>query len=229
MTVNIMLPRAKEIPSFKAKDPISALTHFIAFIMCIIASPVLMMKGASDNLSSVELLSLSIFALSTIFLYGASSCYHGFNIGEKKNKVLRKIDHAMIGVLVAGTYTPLCIISLRNVGGIRMMSFVWILALLALVIKLFWINCPKWVSSVIYLLMGWACAPSLGSIYHTLPSGGFRLLFLGGITYTIGALIYAMKLPFLEKNKYFKSHEIFHLFIMGGTLFHYAMIYLYIA
>ena len=229
MTINIMLPRAKEITSFEAKDPISALTHFIAFIMCIIASPILLMKGASDHLGSVELLSLSIFSLSTIFLYGASSCYHGFNIGDKKNKILRKIDHAMIGFLVAGTYTPLCIISLRSVGGISLMCYVWVLALLALVIKLFWINCPKWVSSVIYLLMGWACAPSLGVIYNTLPSGGFRLLLLGGITYTIGALIYAMKIPFLERNRHFKSHEIFHLFIMGGTLFHYAMIYLYIA
>lgn len=229
MTVNIMLPKAKEMPAFRAKDPVSALTHFVSFIIAIIASPILLMKGAYDGLGMVELLSLSVFALSTIFLYGASSCYHGFNIGEKKNKVLRKIDHAMIGILVAGTYTPLCVISLRQVGGIRMMVFVWVLALSALVMKLFWINCPKWVSSVIYLLMGWACAPSLGNIYHTLPSGGFRLLLLGGITYTIGALIYAMKIPALEKNKNFRSHELFHLFIMGGTLFHYGMIYLYIA
>lgn len=229
MTVNIMLPQAKEIPSFKAKDPISALTHFIAFIACIIASPILLMKGSMDGLGGVELLSLSIFALSTIFLYGASSCYHGFNIGEKKNKVLRKIDHAMIGILVAGTYTPLCVIALKDVGGIRLMSFVWLLAVSALILKLFWINCPKWVSSVIYLLMGWACAPSLGNIYRTLPPRGFTLLLLGGITYTIGALIYTMKIPALEKNKNFRSHELFHLFIMGGTLFHYAMIYLFVA
>lgn len=229
MTVNIMLPRAKEIPFFKVKDPISALTHFVAFILCIIASPLLLVKGASDNKSIIELLSLSVFALSTIFLYGASTCYHSFNIGEKRNKILRKIDHAMIGILVAGTYTPLCLISLRDVDGVRLMSFVWILALSALVLKLFWINCPKWMSSVIYLLMGWACAPSLGSIYRTLPEGGFRLLLLGGITYTIGALIYAMRIRALERNKNFKSHEIFHLFIMGGTLFHYLMIYLYVA
>ena len=229
MTVNIMLPRTREIPSFRAKDPMSALTHFIAFILCIVASPFLMMKGASDNRSSLELFSLSIFALSTIFLYGASSCYHGFNIGVKRNKILRKIDHAMIGILVAGTYTPLCIISLRNVGGMKLMGFVWILAISALVLKLFWINCPKWVSSVLYLLMGWACAPSLGSIYRTLPSMGFALLVLGGAAYTVGALIYALKIPMFEKNKYFKSHEIFHLFIMAGTLFHYLMIYNYCA
>ena len=229
MTINIMLPKAQEIPSFRAKDPVSALTHFIAFLLSVFASPFLLMKGASDGLKTVELMSLAVFSLSTILLYGASSSYHGFNLGEKRNRILRKLDHAMIGILVAGTYTPLCIISLRNVGGMKLMGFVWILAISALVLKLFWINCPKWVSSVLYLLMGWACAPSLGSIYRTLPSMGFVLLVLGGAAYTVGALIYALKIPMFEKNKYFKSHEIFHLFIMAGTLFHYLMIYNYCA
>ncbi|MGN1164368.1 MAG: hemolysin III family protein [Candidatus Ornithospirochaeta sp.] len=229
MTVNIMIPKGREIPTFRVKDPISTLTHFIAFVISIVAAPILLMKGAMDGKSLVELLSLAVFSLSMIFLYGASSSYHAFNLGEKKNIVLRKIDHAMIGVLVAGTYTPLCVISLRSQGGLVLLSYVWALSLGALVLKLFWINCPKWVSSVLYLLMGWACAPSLGKIYRALTPGGFRLLLLGGITYTIGALIYAMKIPALEKNKNFRSHELFHLFIMGGTLFQYLSIYFYSA
>lgn len=229
MTINIMLGKTTEVPSFRAKDPISALTHFIAFFLCIVALPFLLLKGSRDGLGNLEMFSLSVFALSTIFLYGASSSYHGFNLGEKKNRVLRKIDHAMIGILVAGTYTPLCLISLREIGGLRILATVWTLAISALVLKLFWINCPKWISSILYLLMGWTCAPSLGKIYAILQGGGFKLLLLGGITYTIGALIYAMKIPSLEKNKNFRSHELFHLFIMGGTLFHYMMIYLYVA
>lgn len=229
MTVNIMLPRTIETPSFKAKDPVSALTHFIAFIAAIVAAPLLIMKGASHSLSPLSLFSLMVFSLSTIFLYGASSSYHGFNLGERKNRILRKLDHAMIGILVAGTYTPLCLITLRNAGGMAMLITVWSLAVASLVMKLFWITCPKWVSSVIYLLMGWVCAPSLGKVYSALTPGGFRLLLLGGITYSIGALIYAMKIPALEKNRNFRSHELFHLFIMGGTLFHYALIYFFVA
>ena len=229
MTINIMLPKAQEIPSFRAKDPVSALTHFIAFLLSVFASPFLLMKGASDGLKTVELMSLAIFSLSTILLYGASSSYHGFNLGEKRNRILRKLDHAMIGILVAGTYTPLCMISLRNEGGMAMLIVVWALAISALVMKIFWITCPKWVSSLMYLLMGWVCAPNLRRIYSTLSGGGFRLLLLGGITYSIGAVIYAMKIPQLEKNRNFRSHELFHLFIMGGTLFHFLMIYFFIA
>ena len=135
----------------------------------------------------------------------------------------------MIGILVAGTYTPLCMISLRHEGGMTMLIVVWALAISALVMKIFWITCPKWVSSLMYLLMGWVCAPNLGRIYSTLAGGGFRLLLLGGITYSIGAVIYAMKIPQLEKNRNFRSHELFHLFIMGGTLFHFLMIYFFIA
>ena len=225
MTVNIMIPKGREIPTFRVKDPISALTHFIAFIMSIIAAPALLMKGALDQRSSVELLSLAVFSLSMIFLYGASSSYHAFNLGEKKNVILRKIDHAMIGILVAGTYTPLCVISLRKEGGLLLLAYVWTLALGALTLKLFWINCPKWISSFLYLLMGWACAPTLGKMYRLLTPPGFRLLLLGGITYSIGALVYAMKIPSLEKNRNFRSHELFHLFIMGGTLLQFLSIY----
>ena len=110
-----------------------------------------------------------------------------------------------------------------------MLIVVWALAISALVMKIFWITCPKWVSSLMYLLMGWVCAPNLGRMYSALSGGGFRLLLLGGITYSIGAVIYAMKIPQLEKNRNFRSHELFHLFIMGGTLFHFLMIYFFIA
>ncbi len=230
MVINIMVPQKEELPSFAVKDKLSALSHFLGFILAIIATPVLLIKGAMDKKSLVELISYSIFALSMVLLYGASSSYHSFNLGDEgKNRRLRKFDHMMIPVLIAGTYTPLCVTTLHNNGGIILLSAIWILAFLSILFKAFWITCPRFVSSVIYIAMGWAVAPYLKVLYTLLTPSGFRLLLLGGIVYTAGGIIYASKLPLLEKNRNFKSHELFHLFVVAGTIFHYMMIYSYVA
>ncbi len=229
MVINIMVPQTKEKPHFIVKDRLSALSHFLGFIASIILSPVLLIKGALDSRSLVELVSYSVFTFSMILLYGASSAYHSFNLGNEKNRRLRKLDHMSISVLIAGTYTPLCVTTLRNCGGIKLLAVIWTLALLSIIFKAYWVTCPKFVSSVIYIAMGWACAPYLSRLYTLLTSGGFRMLLLGGIFYTAGGIIYACRIPVLERNREFRSHELFHLFILAGTLFHYLMIYLYIA
>lgn len=230
MVVNIMVPQTNEICSFKAKDRLSALSHFIGFVAAIIATPLLVIKGAVDSRSLVELISYAVFALSMVVLYGASTAYHSFDLGDKgKNRRLRKLDHMMIPVLIAGTYTPLCVTTLRDKGGMLLLAIIWALALFSVIFKAFWVTCPKFVSSIIYLGMGWACAPYLTRLYALLTRGGFRFLLLGGIAYTAGGIIYASRIPALEKNREFRSHELFHLFILAGTLFHYLMIYLYVA
>ena len=229
MVINIMVPQAKEMPHFTVKDRLSALSHFIGFIFSIILAPVLLIKGASDSKSLVELISYAIFTFSMILLYGASSAYHSFNLGDEKNRRLKKLDHMSISVLIAGTYTPLCVTTLRDYGGIRLLSVIWTLAFLSILFKAYWVTCPKFISSVIYIAMGWACAPYLSRLHTLLSSGGFRMLLLGGIFYTAGGIIYACRIPALEKNREFRSHELFHLFILAGSLFHYLMIYLYIA
>ena len=138
------------------KDPGSALTHFIGMILAGLAATPLLVLAAKDG-GRYAVPALAIFAASMILLYGASTTYHTFNISEKVNKVLRKIDHMMIFILIAGSYTPICVIPLRDTVGIPLLILVWAVAIAGMLIKAFWITCPKWFSSTIYIAMGWLC------------------------------------------------------------------------
>ena len=165
-----------------------------------------------------------------ILLYLASTIYHTLNISEKVNRRLRKFDHMMIYLLIAGTYTPICTIALGDTVGISLLIIIWTLAIIGIVITGFFINCPKWISSVIYIAMGWICVLAFTKIINSLPSAAFNWLLAGGIIYTIGGVIYALKLPlFNKRHKYFGSHELFHLFVMGGSFCHFILMYRYIA
>ena len=168
--------------------------------------------------------------LSMICLYGASTLYHTLNISPVINKRLRKLDHMMIFVLIAGTYTPVCLIVLGDHTGWNLLGLVWGIALVGIIINALWITCPKWFSSLIYIAMGWVCILAISKIIAALPAGGFAWLLAGGIIYTAGGIIYALKLPiFNSRHRYFGSHEIFHLFVMGGSLCHYMMMYQFVA
>ena len=217
------------IMELKIKDPGSALTHFIAMLTAMVAATPLLIKAASVP-GTMHLKALSVFIVSMILLYAASTVYHTFDISEHVNKILRKIDHMMIFILIAGTYTPVCLIVLGNKSGYRMLSLVWGIAIVGIIINALWINCPKWFSSVIYIAMGWVCIMAIRQIVAALTPAAFTLLLAGGIIYTIGGVIYALKLPiFNSKHKNFGSHEIFHLFVMGGSFCHYMMMYGYVA
>lgn len=210
------------------KEPGSALTHMIGIVFAGIAAVPLLMKGAHSG-SAVHLASLSIFITSMILLYTASTIYHSLDLSEKVNKVLKKIDHMMIFILIAGTYTPICL-ALNSRMGNLLLGLVWGVAIVGIIIKACWIFCPKWFSSVIYIAMGWLCVLAFKQILSALPPAAFGWLLAGGIVYTIGGIIYALKLPFFNtKHKNFGSHEIFHLFVLGGSLCHFICIYGYIA
>lgn len=140
------------------------------------------------------------------------------------------MDHMMIFILIAGTYTPICMVVLGDQTGWMMLALVWGIALAGIIIKACWITCPKWFSSVIYIAMGWVCVLAFSKIVKALPPEAFGWLLAGGIIYTAGGIIYALKLPiFNSKHKYFGSHEIFHLFVMGGSFCHYVMMYRFVA
>ena len=136
----------------------------------------------------------------------------------------------MIFVLIAGSYTPVCLIVLGGKQGYTLLAVVWGIAAAGMVIKAVWITCPKWFSSVIYIAMGWVCVAVFGTLLRTLPLQAFLWLLAGGIIYTIGGVIYALKLPvFNGHHKYFGSHEIFHLFVMAGSICHFIFMYRYVA
>lgn len=210
------------------KEPGSAITHFIGMIMAIIAAIPLLYRAAREP-SKLYIVSLTIYAASLILLYAASTTYHTFDISEKVNTVLKKIDHMMISVLIAGSYTPVCLLVIGGRKGITLLCIVWAFAIVVILIKAFWVFCPKWVSSVLYIGMGWTCVLAFSTILDNLSAVAFGWLLAGGIIYTVGGVIYALKLPiFNSKHKNFGSHEIFHLFVMGGSICHFIVMYTFL-
>lgn len=210
------------------KDPGSAITHFIGMLMAIFAAIPLLIKAAHEP-EHIYVISLAIYAASLILLYAASTTYHTFDKSAKINTILKKIDHMMISVLIAGSYTPICLLVLNRRTGIMLLTLVWGIAIAGILIKAFWVYCPKWVSSVLYIGMGWTCVLAFTQLLNNLSPAAFGWLLAGGIIYTVGGIIYALKLPiFNNKHKNFGSHEIFHLFVMGGSACHFIVMYAYL-
>lgn len=214
----------------KVKDPGSALTHFIGMIIAALAASPLLIKAA-NGLNSSHLGAFVVFIVSMICLYSASTIYHTFDISEKVNTILRKIDHAMIFVLIAGSYTPICLIVLPKSIGIPLLAAVWSITVIGTIFKICWINCPHWLSSTMYIGMGWLCVLAFSSIMKNLSYVAFMWLVVGGIIYTVGGIIYALKLPLFKKHQWknFGNHELFHVFVMLGSLCHFILVYGYLA
>ena len=210
------------------KEPGSAITHFIGMLMAIFAAVPLLIKAAHEP-GRIYIISLTIYAASLILLYAASTTYHTFDISPKINTILKKIDHMMISVLIAGSYTPVCLIVLKGRTGLILLSIVWAIAIAGILIKAFWVYCPKWVSSVLYIGMGWTCVLAFTQILNNMSHAAFGWLLAGGIIYTVGGVIYALMLPlFNNRHKNFGSHEIFHLFVMGGSACHFVVMYAFL-
>lgn len=210
------------------REPGSAITHFIGMMMAVIAAmPLLAKAGLSGSATAVE--SMMVFMGSMVLLYGASALYHSVVVPDRILKIFRKLDHMMIFVLIAGSYTPVCMIVLGGKEGYTLLAAVWGIAAAGMLVKALWIGCPKWFSSVIYIAMGWVCVFVFGQLLNTLSAAGFFWLFAGGVIYTVGGVIYALKLPiFNAKHAYFGSHEIFHLFVMAGSICHFIFMYQYV-
>ena len=211
------------------REPGSAITHFIAMMMAVFATVPLLVKAGIQS-GWENFLAMAIFMGSMILLYGASATYHSVDLTGRSLRVFRKLDHMMIFVLIAGSYTPICLIVLKGHTGKLLCILVWSVALVGIIVKACWITCPKWFSSVIYIAMGWVCVLVFGPLLKTLSTPAFLWLLAGGIIYTVGGVIYALKLPiFNAKHKFFGSHEVFHLFVMGGSICHFIFMYLYVA
>lgn len=213
--------------TFTVKDPYSALTHFIGIIYSALLSPVIMTHAIYREADTLSLISTAVFMISMVLLYTASTLYHTIEISDHCTRILKKIDHCMIFVLIAGSYTPVCLIALRSGIGPRLLLFVWAFALLGILFKLCWVTCPKWVSSVIYISLGWSCLVAFPSLLKLISPAAFFWLLFGGIVYTAGGVIYALKLKaFNAKTPDFGSHELFHVFVMIGNLAQFVCIWM---
>ena len=203
---------------FQVKDPISALTHFIGFL-AVIPVFICLLDLADTKLQQISFI---VFGFSLLLLYGASTIYHTLRLSAEKTALLRRIDHMMIFVLIAGTYTPVCLVPLAGKWGTILLSAIWTIAVAGVFMKIFWMGAPRWLSTMIYVVMGWLSITAFVPLLKAVGWGGFGMLLGGGIAYTVGALIYALKKPNLAILKSFGFHEIFHVFVMIGSAFHIA-------
>ncbi len=206
----------------KIKEPVNALTHLAGALLSVAALIWMIIKGVSNE-SMVQVASAIVFGTSLILLYTASTVYHWVPTTEKVTKILRRVDHSMIYILIAGTYTPVCLIALKGVLGYSLFGIVWGLAAVGIIMKLVWFSAPRWLYTAFYLILGWMAVFFIVPLYKSLPLEGFVWLIAGGLLYSIGSVIYATKSKRL-KLSVFGFHEIFHLFVLGGSFSHFLMV-----
>lgn len=209
------------------REPINGLTHLGGAILSFFALFAMVVKVAGTTGAPIEITAVIIFGISMILLYSASATYH---MVIAKNKViawLRRLDHSMIFILIAGTYTPFCLISLKGLTGWILFSIITIVAVSGVIFKMVWFQCPRWLSTSLYIAMGWMIIFVSAPLADSIHAAGLFLLILGGVIYTIGGIIYGAKPKFLE-SKYMGFHEIFHVFILLGSLAHFLSVYLYV-
>lgn len=219
--------KRSELTVFHLKDPGSAVTHFAGLILSILGTPPLLIHGGQRGMSLSQLAGLSVFLLSMIGLYAASTAYHSFHLAGTRDRLLKKLDHAMIFILIAGTYTPICLTVLAERNGGALLAKVWGVAAAGILLKLLWVEHPKWLSSVLYIGMGWLCLTEFSGILSGMERRSFLWLLAGGLLYTVGGVLYALKLEKLNTlHPNFGSHEIFHLFVLAGSACHYRTMFL---
>lgn len=210
----------------KMREPVSGLTHLLGAVLSAVGL-ILMIYYAVDKGTVWHIVSFSIFGGSLILLYTASTLYHLLCISDKGVRVLRKIDHMMIYVLIAGTYTPICLVPLRGGWGYSLLITIWGIAITGIIMKLLWFDAPRWLYTLFYLIMGWLVIIAFWPMIKTIPAAGMAWLVSGGILYSIGAVIYGTKWPPL-RSKIFGFHEIFHLFVLYGSFCHFWLMFRYV-
>ena len=207
-------------PKYSEKEEkLNVLTHAFGLLMSSIGLPFLLLKSLQYN-GFWKPISIVIFGISLVILYAASTFYHA----SKDPKIRRKLnifDHAAIYVLIAGTYSPFTIIVLEGSLGWIIFGCTWAFALVGIVLKLFYTGRYDKLSTIMYILMGWQIILVINPLIDVFSPEGLRLLFAGGVFYTVGALIYSSK-----KIKY--NHAIFHVFVLLGSTSHYLCVYNYI-
>lgn len=205
------------------REPMNGFTHFIPAVFSIVGL-VLLLDKALYHMDPYRIVSYTVFGVGLFLLYLMSTLYHWLPVNDKKVKLLRRLDHIMIFVLIAATYTPLCLISLRGAWGWSLFGVVWTFAIGGIFIKIFWMNVSRWISTSLYLIMGWIAVVAIWPLVNVLQGSELMLLVAGGMFYTVGAVIYALKKPVIISG-FLGFHEIFHIFVAMGSFAHFLLIY----
>lgn len=221
-------PRRREVRDpYDGLRPWAAITHGIGAVLAVAGTAALAVRCAGAG-RWMSLGLFLIYGLSMICLYTASTLYHCLNVSVAGRIALRKYDHCSIYLLIAGSYTPICLTALVERGGPALLALVWGFGLLGVALTIVKLSIPRWLTSVIYLVMGWLALLAIVPIYQILPLAGFLWLLAGGLLYTVGGVLYAVKWPG-RHNPNFGCHEIFHVFILLGSIAHFVMMYQFIA
>ncbi len=213
------------------KDPVSGFTHLAWAVLSVVGLVFLILTAVFNGEGAWDIVSFSIFGVSLILLYTFSSLYHLCNVSEKASAILRKFDHIMIYILIAGSYTPVALGPLRGGWGWSIFGVVWGIAIIGVFLTIFCFKAPRWITTSLYIAMGWvvivAIYPMILAFQKANALGSLLWLLAGGIFYTVGGIIYGLKKPNF-KNRYFGFHELFHIFVMLGSLCHFWFVFAYV-
>jgi hemolysin III len=209
----------------KFREPVNSLTHLIAAVVAF-AGTILLAVLARDD--AIKLASLCLYGITLVLMFTSSAVYHMAETGPRAALFLRKLDHSAIYLLIAGSYTPICLYYFTGFWRIGFLAVIWALGLTGITVKLFVINAPRWLTAGVYLLMGWLSVAGAGEIISKMPAGAIAWLLAGGLFFTVGAVVYMLKKP----NPFpgvFGFHEIWHIFVILGAFSHFALMLMYIA
>jgi hemolysin III len=204
----------------KFREPVSGFTHLGGALVAFVGQIGLLTIAWNEG---IRVVSAMIYGVSLILLFSASATYHLVQAGPKTVQILRKFDHAAIYLLIAGTYTPICMIAFTGFFRWGLLIIVWSIAVIGIVLKIFFINSPRWLSAGIYVLMGWLSISAAGQMITSLSVMSITWLIIGGIIYTLGAVVYATKIFDFVPGR-FGYHEVWHIFVLAGAAAHFAAI-----
>jgi hemolysin III len=194
-------------------------THAVGALLSVVGLTVMVVLAAKFG-TAIHVVTSAVFGVMLVFLYSASSVYHAVT-GAKAKHIAKIVDHAGIYMLIAGTYTPFTLITLRGPWGLGLFIAVWTLAVIGISAEAFWVYRPKWLSAVVFLAMGWMVTLASTQLFAALPAGGLKLLFAGGAFYSLGTIFYVMKrVPYM--------HAVWHLFVLGGSVCHFFAVTLHV-
>jgi len=209
------------------REPINGLIHLAGALLASVGLIVLLTTAARADRTD-QLVAFGIFGISLIALYTTSTLYHLLPLSPRGIAGLRRLDHMMIFVLIAGTYTPFCLLALDGAWWVGFLCLIWSLALCGILLKLYWMDAPRWLSVMLYLGMGWLALVAASGLIRAVPIGGMAWVLAGALVYSAGALIYGLKRPNLVPGV-FEFHELWHLFVVGGSACHFWAVLWYIA
>jgi hemolysin III len=203
----------------KLREPVNSLTHWGGAVLALAGLIVLLVVGWS---TPAKIISLTIYGVSLIGMFSASATYHMVRVKDKALEIFRKVDHAAIYCLIAGTYTPFCVNVFTGFWQWGLLAIIWSLALVGIVVKIFIIRAPRWVNAGIYLIMGWLCVAAVGQL-AVLPTWVLVWMIVGGVTYTLGAIVYMTKI-FNFVPGVFGFHEVWHIFVLLAAAAHFVAV-----